>query len=95
MNGTMLHPTPESQDEDGLRLLALSRIPRCAACPRLSALEVNHRRGSTGLVPDPPRDCTTRYCAPLVKRYGQSGVELLPDASPALESPDRRIGCGH
>ena len=92
MNGTMLISTPANHDEDGLRLLGLSRIPRCAGCPRLSALQDIHRSGSTALVPGPPRTCTTRYCEPLVKRYGQSGAELS-DASSAFESTDRRIGC--
>jgi len=71
------------QNEDGLRLLALSRIPRCTVCPRLAALQTLHGDGSRGPIPGPPRTCTTRYCAPLVKRYGQSSVEFLPDELPA------------
>ena len=93
MNRSMNHCIPD--DEDGLRLLALSRIPRCAACPRLSALEANHRSDSTGPVPEPPRTCTTRYCAPLVKRLGQPAVDFSPRASSSFESTETPIGCGH
>ena len=80
MNGSMYFCTPH--EEDGLRLLALSRIPRCAVCPRLEALRANHGNGLTRPVPNAPRSCTTRYCAPLVKRYGGNGVELVSEPPP-------------
>ena len=69
MNGSMSRSTSD-REEDGLRLLALSRIPRCATCPRLAALRANHGGDSASPVPDAPRACTHRCCEPLVKLYG-------------------------
>lgn len=57
-------------DKDGLRLLGLSRVPRCAACARLEALLVAHRSGMRLAVPWPaaPACCREQICAPLVRR---------------------------
>jgi hypothetical protein len=57
-------------DKDGLRLLGLSRVPRCAGCARLDALLVAHRSGRSLPVPWPaaPACCREQICAPLVRR---------------------------
>ena len=56
---------------DGLRLLALGRIPRCGVCPRYAALTDAHARGTgiRGRLPKVPECCTHQVCAPLVARY--------------------------
>jgi hypothetical protein len=89
MNGSMYFSTPH--EEDGLRLLALSRIPQCSVCPRLDALRANHGSGKTFAVPDAPRDCKYRYCKPLMRRYGGRAVEILKsDAGlPAIDHSSR------
>ncbi len=64
-------PEPEALTEmDGLRLLGLSRITRCAGCPRLEALREarDHRSAPTVRWPAPPRACRHQICAPLVRR---------------------------
>ena len=62
---------PLIKDQDDLRLLALSRIPRCAACSRFRALRQTHETGRPLAAPLPPSPagCDTPYCAPLVERY--------------------------
>ena len=62
---------PDPLDKDGLRLLGLSRVPRCAGCARLRALLVAHRtRGPLASPwPAPPRECREQICAPLVRRF--------------------------
>ena len=62
---------PLFKDQDDLRLLALSRISRCAACSRLSALRTTHESGAPLEAPLPPvpKGCDTPYCAPLAARY--------------------------
>jgi hypothetical protein len=67
--------TPRYQPEDGLRLLALSRICRCADCPRLTLLNVAYERRSLLAMPLPPapEDCNQQFCAPMVARF--SGEE--------------------
>ena len=61
----------QTDDLDGLRLLALGRIPRCDGCPRFRALVDGHDNGDTrhGPLPDVPDYCTHQVCAPLVIRY--------------------------
>lgn len=58
-------------DEDALRLLGLSRIPRCAECGVLDALRVAHetREPLTGPLPPRPRGCIDPVCRPLIARY--------------------------
>jgi hypothetical protein len=60
-----------SKDEDALRLLGLSRIPRCAECDRLDALRVAHetREPLTGPLPPVPSGCGDQVCRPLIARY--------------------------
>ena len=91
MNKSMHHCTPD--DEDGLRLLGLSRIPQCATCPRLAALRANHGSDSARPIPDAPAACTYRYCKPLVRRYGRPEVEFSPDASSGFALTETGIGC--
>jgi hypothetical protein len=60
----------KSRDKDGLRLLGLSRIPRCAGCARFKALEAAYEAGSpiVGRVPPVPGDCDYQICAPILER---------------------------
>ena len=60
-----------SDELDGLRLLALGRIPRCGVCPRYAALTDAHARGTRirGRLPSVPECCTHQVCAPLVVRF--------------------------
>jgi hypothetical protein len=56
---------------DGLTLIALGRIPRCAGCPRYAALVSAHAAGTNrphGL-PVVPLYCTHQVCAPLAARF--------------------------
>ena len=62
---------PRIEKGDDLRLLGLSRIPRCAGCARLEALAACHERRQPPRAPLPavPRGCISPYCAPLAARY--------------------------
>ena len=65
-----IRQTKKQWRQDQLRLLALSRIPRCADCARLAALLAAHEAG-VPLDPPPPRvpaHCRHQVCAPLVVR---------------------------
>lgn len=64
----------KSRDKDGLRLLGLSRIPRCAECARFRALEAAYEAGSpiVGRVPPVPKECDYQICAPIVVRWTRS-----------------------
>jgi hypothetical protein len=66
-----LQPILRANDEDALRLLGLSRIPRCAECDVLDALRVAHetREPLSGPLPPAPRDCGDQVCRPLITRY--------------------------
>jgi hypothetical protein len=60
----------QSQQLDSLRLLAISRIPRCSGCPRFEALVSAHDRGRPGNgLPGVPGHCTHQVCAPLAGRW--------------------------
>ena len=76
---------PLPLDKDGLRLLGLSRVPRCAACARLDALLAAYRSGRPLAVPWPeaPARCREQICAPLVRRL--AGARAGRDALLALE----------
>jgi len=56
---------------DGLRLLALSRVPRCQGCQRFGAMNsAGAAPGLRGLsLPAVPDFCTYQLCAPLATRY--------------------------
>ena len=71
---------PQFKDQDDLRLLALSRIPRCAACSRLHALRATHESGASLEIPLPasPEGCETPYCTPLVTRYAPAFAAVAP-----------------
>jgi hypothetical protein len=62
---------PAAMTEDGLRLLGLSRIPRCGDCPRLRALQFAYYTGArhSASWPPPPRGCRQQVCTPLLQRY--------------------------
>ncbi len=66
--------TLELRHDDALRLLGLSRIPRCADCDRLDALRVAHqtREPLEPPLPTVPRGCCDQVCRPLVTRYTRS-----------------------
>jgi len=68
---------------DGLRLIGLGRVPRCARRPRYAGL-VKHYVDSRSALPQlarVPADCAHRYCAPLAKRYNATAPQLaLVDA---------------
>ncbi len=71
---------------DGLRLIALGRIPRCQACPRYRALLDAHSglRVPGSALPRVPKNCNHEVCAPLVHRLGRgssSAEHLLASAS--------------
>jgi len=59
------------RDMDHMRLLGISRIPRCANCPRLPELAAALKRGSgrAGSLSDLPAGCRHEVCRPLVERY--------------------------
>ncbi len=60
----------EPPDIDGLRLLALGRIPRCTDCARYLSLVACHEGSAEApaLLPPVPQKCTHAVCAPLVAR---------------------------
>lgn len=83
--------TIPGDDLDGLRLLALSRIPRCGTCPRFHALVEAHDRGLRvgGRLPGAPAYCSHEVCAPLVARWSCSGPsrsEVAPSATVRLQA---------
>jgi len=67
------------RDVDSLRLVALSRIPRCASCPRFHALyrayESSAMLGNT--LPMAPSNCHHQVCGPMVHRF-TGPVRFLP-----------------
>lgn len=60
-----------SNDLDGLRLLALSRIPRCGSCPRFGSLVEAYAHDAPPVreLGEVPPNCTHQVCAPLAERY--------------------------
>ena len=58
-------------NQDELRLICLSRIPRCAQCPRLDALQLAHDVGSALVapIPDVPESCRHQVCASLITHF--------------------------
>lgn len=56
---------------DSLRVLALSRIPRCSHCPRFETLRLAVRDDGAAptSLPAVPRFCTYQVCAPLARRF--------------------------
>jgi len=76
-----------TDDLDGLRLLALGRIPRCSSCPRFRSLVAAHERGfavagEPGAV---PAHCRHEVCAPLVARCRPATrpTSLEPEIAPS------------
>lgn len=62
----------KADDLDGLRLVALGRIPRCTHCPRYNALVASHWSQTHGRahLPMVPQYCHHEVCAPLAARIG-------------------------
>lgn len=67
--------TMTNRDMDHLRLLGISRIPRCVDCPRLPVLAAAVRRspGGAAPLPDACDDCRHEVCRPLISRYFPKG----------------------
>ncbi len=68
----------EEQDLDGLRLIALGRIPRCVGCELYGSLLRIHSGAlerPSGL-PAPPAACTHQICAPLASRMARAARKL-------------------
>jgi len=65
---------PQFLEQDGLRLLGLSRIARCKACPRFDALRTAWENHAPLPVPWPeaPGSCRHQVCAPLVRDSARS-----------------------
>ena len=63
--------TTHQVELDGLRLIGLGRVPRCASCPRYAELVSRYmdpaRREQP--LPEPPKDCPYKFCSPLARRY--------------------------
>jgi hypothetical protein len=74
-----------AQTRDALRLLGLSRIPRCAACLRLRALETALLGGTRLAAPWPPapQRCHHQICAPMVRRFTDLAPGIPGDEKPA------------
>ena len=81
-----------SNDLDGLRLLALSRIPRCGSCPRFGSLveAYAHDERPVRELGGVPSNCTHQVCAPLAERYrppepvSSAGPRVAPFAPAAI-----------
>ena len=71
--------TGPTEDLDALRLVALSRIPRCGDCRRFEALVDAHDHENGGhVLPAAPDHCTHRVCAPLASRWrGPATAKLM------------------
>jgi hypothetical protein len=69
-----IHSDTEANDLDGLRLVALGRIPRCADCDLYRALLGLHADGSRPpfVLPQAPADCSHKICAPLAARLSRA-----------------------
>jgi ribosomal protein S12 methylthiotransferase accessory factor YcaO len=66
---------PRFRAQDALRLVGLSRIPRCSNCPRLEALTRAYESPGEPPAPwpAPPRNCRHVVCAALARRFAGSG----------------------
>jgi len=63
----------DQKNLDRLRILGLSRIPRCAACTRYKVLKSAYTSGrSSSRLPPVPLECDHPICAPLVSRWVRS-----------------------
>jgi hypothetical protein len=69
-----------ADDIDGLRLMALGRIPRCAACDLYHELMALHDDGSRrpSRLPQPPASCKHKVCAPLAVRLSRAENHPIP-----------------
>jgi hypothetical protein len=85
-----------SNDLDGLRLLALSRIPRCGSCPRFGSLVEAYAGDERPMrqLGSVPANCTHQVCAPLAERYRPPEAAPRSGARVASFSPAIRTGAG-
>jgi hypothetical protein len=68
-------------DTDDLRLLGLSRIARCSACPRFTALKGAYDNGlPLGTLPPAPDGCNYEVCAPMVTRFASRELQKQSSA---------------
>ena len=67
-----------SGDVDRLRLLGISRIPRCSSCPRLLALVAAADDGPRPIeiLPAAPQRCRYQVCKPLIPRYFRTSFPM-------------------
>jgi len=67
-----------SGDVDQLRLLGISRIPRCSGCPRLLALVSAAEDGPqpVEILPPAPQRCRNQVCKPLIPRYFRASFPM-------------------
>ena len=67
---------------DDLRVIGLSRIPRCAGCPRFRALEraVEMRSPFPAPLPAASRSCVYRVCQPMAARLSPGDVRVRTGA---------------
>lgn len=77
-------------EKDGLRLLGISRIPRCESCERLAALLAAYRSRTIVELPLPrvPSDCSYEFCAPLVTRFTRSTRDRKAGRGPEIRTRD-------
>lgn len=75
-------------DLDGLRLLALSRIPRCGGCARFRWLVEAHTgdRRPAGDLPVVPPACHHQVCAPLVTHWDAGPRRPVGDGRGATDA---------
>ena len=75
---------------DGLRLYAMSRIPRCSGCARFGALLRAHWDTAPPDLPEVPQHCLNPVCAPIAARFsGANGRAEEPYAERRSLPEDR------
>jgi hypothetical protein len=72
---------------DGLRLLALGRVPRCERCARYRVLAQapEEPAGPLAALPPVPAFCTLQLCAPLAARYRATAARSAAFARSAMQ----------
>ena len=67
-------------DLDGLRLMALGRIQRCAGCDLYRELLARHADDSRAALPlpQPTAACKHKVCAPLAVRLARAENQPVP-----------------
>ena len=80
------------RDLDALRVIGLSRIPRCADCPRFMALERAVEERFAPILPAPavPPNCHQQVCRPMIKRYLRPAGATLTELPMVEAAPQRK-----